>query len=205
MDAVENQEPLTVNQVIKKELEKLYDPEPDMTQEEHEAYHKKLLAKIESGKKLTVKEMNYLRMHDPAAYQKARRMEQKREKLKTQMKHCKSKQEVAEVVSDAISHISEKDPDKEAIIATYKEAFKEFKKTPKYNSLPDTKREAEAKELHGKRKKLYLEGKGFSEIDMWFLDMDDEKYGEDGLRRVDDGATPLSEVYDAMPSLDITS
>lgn len=202
MDAIENQEKLTASQVIRQELEKLCDPDQGMTEEEHAQYKNKILAKIERGKKLTAKEMSYLRVHDPVAYQRARRMEQKRMQMEARLKKCKSKQEVEEVVNEAVSNISEKDPDKQAIIATYQEVKKEFKKTPKYRSLPDTKKEAEAKTLHGKRKRKLLGKTDSGEEMLWLLQ--EEAYGADGLRRVNDEATPLDELYDAMPDLDVT-
>ena len=111
MDASVNKEEKStqnINQVIKEALFKMSDPTPDMTDEERESYHRKLLAKLESGQKLTSQELAFLRTNDPAAYQKARRMEQKRQWLTEQMKKCKSKQEVSDVVNDAIAHVSEK-------------------------------------------------------------------------------------------------
>ncbi len=127
-------------------------------------------------------------------------MKQKREMLEAQMKHCRSKQEVDETVNDAISHISEKDPDKQALIATYREAYKEFRKTTGYKSLPDTKKEAERR--RGKGRRLLWEGNSLCEMDPW-PGTAGETYGVDGLCRVGDGATPLDEIYDSMPMLDV--
>jgi hypothetical protein len=56
MDASVNKEEKStqnINQVIKEALFKMSDPTPDMTDEERESYHRKLLAKLESGQKLT--------------------------------------------------------------------------------------------------------------------------------------------------------
>lgn len=96
------------------------------------------------------------------------------------MKKCKSKQEVREVVEDAIGHVSEKDPDRDAIIATYQDAYQEFRKTARYRCLPDTRKEAEEEEKQGKRRLQTL-----------------EEGDTEGLAR-----TPLSEVYDALPVFD---
>ena len=150
-----------------------------MSEQERERYHQNILAKIESGKKLSSQELAYLRVNDPMAYQKARRMEQKRQWLEQQMKKCKSKQEVREVVENAITHVSEKDPDRDAIIATYQEAYQEFRKTARYRRLPDTRKEAEEEEKQGKRKSQAFEGDSAE------------------LAR-----TPLSEIYDALPVFD---
>ena len=51
MDASVNKEEKStqnINQVIKEALFKMSDPTPDMTDEERESYHRKLLAKLES-------------------------------------------------------------------------------------------------------------------------------------------------------------
>ena len=181
MDASVNKEEKSsrdVNQVIKEALLKMSDPTPDMSDEERESYHQKILAKLESGQKLTSQELAFLRANDPAAYQKACRMEQKRQWLTEQMKKCKSKQEVSDVVNDAIAHVSEKDPDRDAIIATYREAYKEFRKTPGYCRLPDTRKEAGEEEKRGKKRQHA------GEID------------------TDSDVTPLVEVYDALPVFD---
>ena len=82
MDASVNKEEKSsrdVNQVIKEALLKMSDPTPDMSDEERESYHQKILAKLESGQKLTSQELAFLRANDPASYQKARRIDQKRQ------------------------------------------------------------------------------------------------------------------------------
>lgn len=178
--SVKKEGTIHVNQVIKEQLARFSDPEPGMSEQDREKYHQNILAKIESGKKLSSQELAYLRANDPRAYQKARRMEQKRQWLEQQMKKCKSKQEVREVVGDAITHVSEKDPDRNAIVATYQEAYQEFRKTAKYRRLPDTRKEAEEEEKQGKRKSRIVDDGDFAEIDR----------------------TPLSEVYDALPVFD---
>ena len=177
--SVKKEENINANQVIKEQLTRFSDPEPGMSEQEREKYHQNILAKIESGKKLSSQELAYLRVNDPMAYQKARRMEQKRQWLEQQMKKCKSKQEVREVVENAITHVSEKDPDRDAIIATYQEAYQEFRKTARYRRLPDTRKEAEEEEKQGKRKSQAFEGDPAE------------------LAR-----TPLSEIYDALPVFD---
>lgn len=83
------------------------------------------------------------------------------------------------MVEDAIGHVSEKDPDRDAIIATYQDAYQEFRKTTRYRRLPDTRKEAEEEEKQGKRRLQTLEE------------------DTEGLAR-----TPLSEVYDALPVFD---
>lgn len=161
--------PLSARALLKKELEAMYDPEEDMKQEEHIAYQKKLLAKINSGKRLSAKEMNYLRIHAPELYQMARQIEQKRMKLECQLKNCNSKEEAREIYCQAIDVISDKCPYREALIKNYQDVYEEFRKSKEYARLPETKKEAEQQKLHGKRKKMFLEGKVFSEVDKWFI------------------------------------
>lgn len=159
---------LSARTLLKKELEALHDPTEDMTKEEHQAYQKKLLAKINAGKRLSAKEMNYLRIHAPELYRMARQIEQKRMKLEQQLKNCKSKEEASEIFCQAMEGISDGCPYKEALIKNYQNVYDEFRKSKEYARLPETKKEAEAQKLHGKRKKMFLEGKVFTEVDKWF-------------------------------------
>lgn len=193
------EEPLTARQILKQELEGLNDPFPDMTEEDHSAYQQKLAAKIKSGKKLTSQEMSYLRMRCPALYQMARRVEYKRMKLEQKLKQASSKQEVEEIYNEMVGAVSEKDPDKEAILNAYRDVYEEFKKTKEYAALPETEREAEAEKLHGKRKKMFLEGKMFTEWDMIFGEEEQDIL----IKMEDDGATPISEMLDGLPVLDV--
>lgn len=201
------EEELTARQLLKKELEAMYDPMDDMTEEQHAVYKKKLMAKIQSGKKLTSQEMNYLRVHDPAAYRMARRMEYKRMKLEQRLKHCRSKEEVEEVFNQSMEGISKEDPDREALMNTYQVAYEEFKKTMQYARLPETKKEAKAERLHGKSKKAFLEGKEVKELelDLLFEAMKEgSEVTEDGLIPLEEDATPWDELLDDLPVMDVT-
>lgn len=201
------EEELTARQLLKKELEAMYDPMDDMTEEQHAVYKNKLMAKIQSGKKLSSQEMNYLRVHDPAAYRMARRMEYKRMKLEQRLKHCRSKEEVEEVFTQSMDGISEDDPDREALMKTYQTAYEEFKKTMQYARLPETKKEAKANNLHGKSKQAFLEGKEREELE-WDLLFEAMKEGNevtgDGLIRIEEDATPWEELLDELPVMDVT-
>lgn len=206
MDTAQEQKMLSPRQLLKKELEAMYDPIKDMTEEDHAAYKQKLMAKVQSGKKLTAQEMNYLRIHDPAAYRLARRLEYKRMKLEQRLKACQSKEEAEEVYNQSIGGISKEDPDREAIMNTYKETYEEFKKTMQYARLPETKREAEAKNLYGKRKKAFLEGSDEHEmeIDLLFETMTETTVQtQDGLVKLEEEATPWDELLDDLPVMDV--
>ncbi|MCI8593439.1 MAG: hypothetical protein HFI88_14135 [Lachnospiraceae bacterium] len=53
--------------------------------------------KLNSGKKLTTEEMEYLQKHDPQTYQHVKSMEAEQEGYKRELKRCKTKEEVQRV------------------------------------------------------------------------------------------------------------
>ena len=117
------------------------DPTAGMTDEQKERFIKKLYAKIQSGKKLTPDEMQYLRQNDPVTYMKVARVQAQREALETQLKSCKSKEEAQNIYLDKVSRISEDDPARQERRAAYDDAFDEYRKSGDYKSLPDTEKE----------------------------------------------------------------
>ena len=130
------------------------DPTAGMTDEQKERFIKKLYAKIQSGKKLTPDEMQYLRQNDPVTYMKVARVQAQREALETQLKSCKSKEEAQNIYLDKVSRISEDDPARQELRAAYDDAFDEYKKSGDYKSLPDTE-----KEIRRKRENNTKDGK----------------------------------------------
>ena len=66
-------------------------------------FQEKIERKIKSGAKLSQKEMNYLRRYSPYLYQHMIRVQQKRESLKEQLKHCRTKEEANQAISTAFS------------------------------------------------------------------------------------------------------
>ena len=56
-----------------------------------------------------------------------------------------SAEEVQDVYSEAMFHISDDDPAKQMLYAAYDDVLKEFKKTSDYQELPETKEDAEKK------------------------------------------------------------
>lgn len=121
------------------------DPTAGMTDEQKEKFIKKLYAKIQSGKKLTPDEMQYLRQYDPVTYMKVARVQAQREALETQLKNCKSKEEAQDIYLDKVSRISEDDPARQELRAAYDDAFDEYKKSGDYKSLPNTEEERKRK------------------------------------------------------------
>lgn len=97
----------------------------------------KIQAKLEAGKRLSQKELNYLKRYNPMLYAHAIRVEIKRRTVEERLKHADSKQEVQEIYDEAIASIGKDDPAKKYMIAAVQETIKEFKKTEDYKKLPE--------------------------------------------------------------------
>ena len=98
-----------------------------MSEEEKKKFVQKLYRKLESGKKLSADEMQYLRKNDPVTYAKAAKVQVLRESLKKQLKSATSKEKAADIYTQAMSRISEDDPARKEIMAAYDDVYKEFK------------------------------------------------------------------------------
>lgn len=136
-------------QAVKNRLQKAWeqkkkdmlDPTADMTESERKQYENRVITKMKMGKHLTEEEMNYLKVHNPIMYQKAQRAEQKKKQLEKQCARCKSKEEVNQAVSNAVSGIGDMDPDREYIAAAIQETAKEVRQSAQYARLPETAEE----------------------------------------------------------------
>lgn len=133
-----------VNDITEK-IKDMLDPVSGMTDEQKSAYDRKVMNKVYSGKKLTSEELRYIKIHYPAMYIYVQRVQIQRQALEERMKHCHSKQEVQSVYSDAMLHISDKDPAKMLLCAAYDDVLKEFKKTSEYEELPEKEEESKKK------------------------------------------------------------
>ena len=111
----------------------------------------------------------------------ALRVKYKKQAVENQLKNCKSKEEVQEVIDCAIGGIGKDDPDKEYLIAGIREIEKEFKKSEYYKRLPEKKEESERKKL-----KNYLYNKN--------NDSDDDESIFQG-----ENITPIAELLDILP------
>lgn len=131
--------------------------------ETKEEYERRVYAKAMSGQKLTPDEMNYLSRTNPALYQKVLRAQMMRKALENQLQSCTSKQEAEDIFAAAVSSINENDPDRDIIIAAYKQAFKEFKESTKYKQLPDTEEEAKAGKK-GMSVEIRINSNGYQEV-----------------------------------------
>ena len=128
---------------IEAEWMEFLDPTAGLEEEEKQAYESRIMQKLRSGKKLTPEEMNYLRAKNPQLYAQAARVQAMRENLKNQLENCKSKEEAEKVYGNSVSMINKDDPMREAIVAAYDDVMKEFKKTDKYQALPQKEEDAE--------------------------------------------------------------
>lgn len=106
-----------------------------------EKYDAKIQAKLESGKRLSAKEMQYLKKYNPVLYAHAKRIEAKRRSVEEQLRHAKSKQEVCEIQDLAIGTINKNDPVRKYMIAAVQETIKAFKETQDYKKLPAVEEE----------------------------------------------------------------
>lgn len=108
----------------------------------------RIYAKLQSGKKLSSKEMQYLRQNNPVLYMQAVRVEQKRKMLENQLEQAKSKEEVKKIATSALASVRKDDPAKQYVVAAIEETVKEFKESEKYKRLPETEEQAEGREGH---------------------------------------------------------
>ena len=172
----------TVNELAEYVLAKSVGCE-DLSDEEKEKMDARIMAKLKAGKKLSQKEMEYLRRTNPMMYAQAMRIQKMAEAVEEQLKHARSKEEANRIVSSAISGISKNDPYKEYIVAAINRVSTEFHKSGAYNKLPNTIEDAKKK--------------GARTNDVEFSDGEEEN-DEDEFDLMN--WSPLAEVYDSMPT-----
>ena len=106
-----------IQDICKKAVSELMDPTSQMSDEERAQYEQKIFQKLKQGKRLSSAEMNYLQIHNPTMYQKALRVQNAKERLQTRLEHCRSKEEANDVIAMEMSAVSDKDPDREYMLA----------------------------------------------------------------------------------------
>lgn len=109
----------------------------------------RIAAKLRNGKKLTAKEMAFLRQYNPALYRKALMIQKQREALENRLRSCRSKEEAEQMISSEMSHLSKSDPEYEMKANMIMDVAKEFRKTAQYKQLPQTEEEAMEKGRKG--------------------------------------------------------
>ena len=161
----------------------------ELSDEKRKELDSRIMAKLRSGKKLSQKEQEYLQRTNPIMYAQAMRIQRMAQALEEQLKHAKSKEEVNQIFTNALSRIKN-DPDKEYLMASYNRISEEFRKSKMYHDLPDTIEEA------NRRKKKTNPDRNL------FEDDEDESLDDDiALKEW----SPLQELYDRMPSFEMSA
>ena len=155
-----------------------------MSEEDRAKMDARIMAKLKSGNKLSQKELDYLRKTNPIMYAHAMRVQRMAEAVEEQLKHAKSKEEADCIISASLSGISKNDPDREYIYAAVNRISTEFHKSGAYEKLPNTAEEGDKKNKES--------GDVFSDAE----DEDDEGFDLKNW-------SPLTEVYDSMPTFSV--
>ena len=155
-----------------------------MSEEDRAKMDARIMAKLKSGNKLSQKELDYLRKTNPIMYAHAMRVQRMAEAIEEQLKHAKSKEEADSIISASLSGISKNDPDREYIYAAVNRISTEFHKSGEYEKLPNTVEEGDKKNRES--------GDVFSDAE----DEDDEGFDLKNW-------SPLTEVYDSMPTFSV--
>ena len=122
---------------VKGVMDKMHGDDFD-SEEERQAFENKIQQKIKNGAKLSAKEMAYIRRTNPYIYQQVVRVQQRREALKEQLRHCRTKEEAQQVMSNALTSINDKDPARDAMISAVQNVSQQFRESEAYQKLPDT-------------------------------------------------------------------
>ena len=153
-----------------------------MSEEDRAKMDSRIMANLESGKKLSQIELDYLRKTNPIMYAHAMRVQRMAEAIEEQLKHAKSKEEADCIISASLSGISKNDPDREYIYAAVSRISTEFHKSGAYEKLPNTAEKGDRKNKDS--------GDVFSDAE------DDEGFDLKNW-------SPLTEVYDSMPTFSV--
>lgn len=157
-----------------------------MSEEDRSRMDAKITAKLQSGKKLSKEELDYLLKTNPIMYAHAMRIQRMAEATEECLKHAKSKEEADQIISSALSGVSKNDPYREYVVAALNRVSTEFHKSGAYEFLPDTVEEGEKKNKVSK--------------DV-FSDAEDD--GDDSFDLK--SWSPLKEVYDSMPTFSVVA
>ncbi len=163
------------------DIKKKTGPLAKMSEEEKNERLAKIIAKLKSGKRLSEEELAFLRCVDRNMYAHALRVQKMAESMKNQLKHAKSKEDANRIISQAMSGISENDPDREYMVAAVNRVASDFHKSKQYNALPATEDEA---------------GKKHRTVDRELFKQDEDNSFDP------DNWSPIHEVLENMPSFE---
>lgn len=151
----------SADEVLQEFRKNLLDSTNGMDEEQQKKYERKIIAKLESGKRLTPKEMNFLRVHNPHMYEVAQRVEMARQALRERLKRCKSKEEVQQEISIQMEIVKTMeqagDPDTKYMAAMVDHESKTFRESEQYSKLPQTTEEARHKKKQAMQKDPFAE------------------------------------------------
>ncbi len=135
---------MTLKEACDKIMEKTKEV-PKMTEEKKQERLRKIMAKLKSGIKLTDEDLSFLKSVDRILYMQALRVQKMAEDLENDLKHAKSKEEADRIISHAMAGISDKDPDREYLVASVNRISTEFRRSKQYHRLPVTEKEGDKK------------------------------------------------------------
>jgi hypothetical protein len=167
-------------------LEKINQEGDGMSEQDKQKMRARIEAKLKSGKKLSSKEEQFLRETEPKMYLQYQRIRSMADHMSEQLKHAKTKQQANDIITTAVSSVSDKDPYKEYALAAMNEAAKEFKKSPEYGRLPD--KDATLTKKKKTTAKLPFEEDADSQDDFDPMSW-----------------TPLQDVIDSMPTFHVSA
>lgn len=115
-------------------------------EKKNEKTTRKIIAKMKAGKKLSSKEMEYLKRFCKELYAEAIKIQRKRNAFEEKIEHCQTKQEVMAAMTFEMGHVIEEGENVEVLMNGFENVLKEFKKTNKFNRLPDRQEKNEENE-----------------------------------------------------------
>ena len=127
----------------------------EMTEDEKNKLNAVITQKLKLGKRLSPKEVDYLRQNNPQLYMQYIRIRANADAMKEQLKNAKTKQQANNIFMMSTNSVSDKDPCKEYVLAALQRAADEFRKSPKYARLPDTDEDIVNKKKNKKYKTDY--------------------------------------------------
>ncbi|WP_167959299.1 hypothetical protein [Anaerosporobacter faecicola] len=108
----------------------------------------KIRTKLKLGKRLTASEMQFLKEYDMTLYMKAVKLEMTRKMMKEQIRHCKSKEEVQQVIQNQMN-CANKTEDAQMTLAAISDESGKVLKSKEYLKLPSTKEEEKREKKKG--------------------------------------------------------
>ena len=115
-------------------------------------------------------------------YAHAMRVQRMAEAVEEQLKHAKSKEEADRIIATSLSCISKNDPDREYIYAAVNRISIEFHKSGAYEKLPNTAEEVDKKNKESGDAFSNAENEDDFDLKNW---------------------SPLTEIYDSMPTFSV--